>query len=368
MAAAGLCSFVSAGTASALNRTLTGYAYIGSVGLAGRDHLEIFRIDGSRWTHVQRVTSHAPVALALHPNGQFLYVANNVDLHDNLPRGTVEVFSINARSGALSQVQRQALSLSGTGPRDLAISPDGSNLVIAIYGGGAYNVLPIEANGTLGAAKSILKEIGGSIHSKYQCSAHPHTLLYEKQGRFLLASDLGCDHLSVFELNETELQRRSKVSLASGSGPGSMVLHPGGAFLYVKHELTPAISCHRYRPSEGIIEEPFQTVFLARKRVDQDFLQSSLKMDARGRFLYATSANQITVWAIDPASGDLSIRHLGGNAQVSYLSEHNGFLHALDRTSGSVLQMRLRATTGLWDSGTQVAAVVSPVSLALLSC
>jgi 6-phosphogluconolactonase (cycloisomerase 2 family) len=306
--------------------------------------------------------------LALHPNGRFLYAANKVALHGGLPRGTLEVFSIDARSGELFQVQRQALSLSGTGPRDLAISPDGGHLVVAIYGGGAYNVLPIEANGTLGAPKTIFKEIGSSMHSEFQGSAHPHTVLYDKQERFLLASDLGCDHLSVFALHEGELQRSSKLSLASGSGPGSMVLNPGGTLLYVKHELTRVISCHRYRPSEGTIEEHFQTVPLPCGRVDQDSLHSSLKVDANGRFLYATSANQITAWAINPESGALSLRYQGGSADVIHLSENDGLLHALDRRSGSVLQMRLSTTNGLWDGGTQVAAVASPVSIALLSC
>jgi 6-phosphogluconolactonase (cycloisomerase 2 family) len=287
---------VSASAAIAGKPGSVAYRYIGNPG-----HIDVFRVDGKRSRLVQRMPSRAPVSLLLHPNRQVLYAANHVALHEGLPRGTVEVFSVDRQTGALALLQRRALSLSGTQPRALAIAPDARYLVAAVYGGGAYNVLPIEQNGSLSEVSGIFKDLGRGPHSEHQLAAHPHTVIFDAAGRFVLSSDLGCDRLSVFAIiGEGELQRMSKLSVAPGSGPGCMAAHPGGSWLYVMHQLKPAISCHRYRPTEGIIEPRFQHVTLNDNG-------TGLTIDGNGRFLYAASESKSTSFSIDSASGALRI-------------------------------------------------------------
>ena len=143
----------------------------------GRNCISAFRSTKFGCTLVQTVRSQAPSALAVHPHRPVLYATNAVSLHDALPQGTVEVYSINRSNGLLCLWQRQTLSLSGTEPRSLAISPDQRFLLVALYGGGAYNVLPIEPNGTVGAPRRIFKELGGGLHPRWQASAHTHSLL-----------------------------------------------------------------------------------------------------------------------------------------------------------------------------------------------
>ena len=63
------------------------------------DCIDVLRSDDGRWTSLQKVTSQAPASLVLHPNQQFLYAANAVALHEGLPQGTVEVYSIRPQSG-----------------------------------------------------------------------------------------------------------------------------------------------------------------------------------------------------------------------------------------------------------------------------
>ncbi len=367
--AASVCGRVSANAVHSRPKRLTGYAYVGSLGPAGGDGIEVFRIEGNRWTPIERVASYAPVFLLPHPNGQILYVANQVTLHGGLARGTVEVFSVDRQSGALSRLQRRSLSLSGIKPRGLALSPDGRHLLVAVYGGGAYNVLTVEQKGTLGNVQGLLKELGCGTHPEHQVSSHPHTLLAYARGRFSLASDLGCDRLSAFALEgDSALRRVSKLQVSPGAGPGSMVLHPGGSLLYVKHELRPAIACHRYRSSDGVISEPFQTVRLPEEHIDKLAAGDSLAMDARGRFLYASSGQSVTVWAVNTESGSLSLEYQAGELQGVHLSHHNGYLHALDHRNGCVHQMTANEVSGRWDDQTEVASVTSPISLALLRC
>src|ERR1700722_16923074 len=62
------------------------FAYVAS----GQGSLHVFRLRGDVWTQIQQVPSPAPACVVLSPAQQTLYVANEVDLHEGLPRGTVE--------------------------------------------------------------------------------------------------------------------------------------------------------------------------------------------------------------------------------------------------------------------------------------
>src|ERR1700761_977948 len=115
------------------------FAYI-----ASRDGaVHAFAIQNEQWVETQTLPSASPAAMVLHTARKVLYVANDVDQHQGIPCGTVEVFRVRSTDGGLTLVQRRPLSLSATGPRHLAISPDGSLLAVSAYGGGVYNLLPI---------------------------------------------------------------------------------------------------------------------------------------------------------------------------------------------------------------------------------
>ncbi len=270
-----------------------------------QNRVEVYRKDGQRWIRAQVVLSQSPASLAIHPNRQFLYVANGVALHEGLPQGTIEVYSINRQSGTLSLVQRHALSLSGTEPRSLVITPDGRYLLVALYGGGAYNVLSIEQNGERVALRQIFKELGSGLHSSLQTSSHPHTLLFDPSGSSLLATDFGCDQVNVFALSwDGKLERKSKHAITPGAGPGSMALSSDVSSLYVMHELTGAISCHRYRQSEATIEKAFQTVLLQPAHKNGVPVRGDLKLDATGGYLSAYLPGRVTRWTVG-SSGEL---------------------------------------------------------------
>jgi len=104
---------------------------------------------------VARVASASPVAVTVHPNGRFVYVVNAIGEYEFLPRGTVETYDADLRLVATTP-----LSLSGTFPSDIALSPDGRHAVVAIAGGRAYNVLPVGSNGVPGAPSQIVKRYG----------------------------------------------------------------------------------------------------------------------------------------------------------------------------------------------------------------
>jgi 6-phosphogluconolactonase len=337
------------------------FAYVAS----GQGSLHVFRSSGERWTRTQRVPSRAPACILLSSAQRTLYVANEVDVHEGLPRGTVESFHIDPFDGHLTLLNRRPLSLSATQPRHMALSPDGNLLAVAAYGGAIYNLFPIAEDGSLGQASGIFKQAGCGPHAHSQASAHPHTLLFDATGRHLLSSDFGSDRLSVFAVEDGRLQRRSQRATGEGSGPGACGLHPAGSVFYAWHELQRTLACYRYDGVSGTMGDEIQRLSLPMASLH------ALALHPTGRMLYTTQANpnELRAWHVDAKDGRLT------RAQVISLEEatptritaapDGESLFILDGLRGSVYKMTADRLTGELHCKAEVAAVNEPKSIAL---
>jgi 6-phosphogluconolactonase len=359
----------------------SGFAYIGSY--AGRAEapgntsaIYVFGIRGNQWNLKQTVASRNPAFLALHPSNRFLYAVNHVDSHDGLPCGTVEAYRIDPEDGRLSIINRQPLSLSAIFPRHLAISPDGSHLVVAAYGGGAYNLLPIEANGALGRVIGRWKETGSGSHPVHQASAHPHTVLFDPAGRYFLASDQGCDRLSTFNLHEGSFRRTYQAQLSAGSG--HTVLNPSGSLLFVSNALDASITSYRLHASTGELRDRVCSVKPPGAHAGEFHDGNALALHPQGHILYSTCAfersgrrtESISSWKIDAVCGDLSLiqtRDGDWRSLRSLVSAADGLaLLVLDHDQGSVICLDTDA--GTLGPARIVAHLPTPVSMAVRTC
>ena len=311
------------------------FAYIASA----EGVLHVFSLRGEQWTPIQRVPSRAPACILL--SRQMLYVANEVEIHEGLPRGTVEAFHVDPLDGRLTLSSRQPLSLSATRPRHMALSPDGKLLAVAAYGGGIYNLFSIAENGSLGRPCHIFKDVG---------CAHPHTLFFDAGGRHLLSSDSGSDRLNVFAVDEHRLRPRMQRSTGSGSGPAACVLHPSGSFFYTWHDLESTLACYRY--DGGTVREMIQRIPCS---------AGALAMHPSGRTLYTSQG----AWQIDGASGRLKRTQDVplGSGQVAVAS--GGETVFVLTTGGSIYQVAADRTTGELHCKTKVALVNEPKSIAV---
>src|SRR5271155_1393168 len=79
------------------------FAYVAS----GLGALHVFSLQSDTWQEIQRVPSHAPGCVLLSPAQRTLYVANDVDIYDGSPRGTVEAYDIDL-DGRLTLLGRTA--------------------------------------------------------------------------------------------------------------------------------------------------------------------------------------------------------------------------------------------------------------------
>ena len=280
------------------------FAYVGFGGEgADTEGIAVFDIQGSRWKQTSAAASRAPASLTLDPSQRFLYAVNAIDEHQGLPTGTVEAYAIDSAMGSLELLNRQRLSLSATRPKHAAISPDGKTLLVAIHGGGAYNILPLKEDGSLGPVAGILKETGSGPHED-QASAHPQMVAFDRKGRALTA-DLGNDRLSILNIDTTQPAFAARHHTKAGEGPRQIAFHPDGELLFVANGLHPSIVCYAYNATEGKITERLTEVSTSDSKVSGGVLMA---MDPSGELLYTAHPgmnNGVSIWTIEPRTAQL---------------------------------------------------------------
>jgi 6-phosphogluconolactonase len=337
------------------------FAYVAS----GQGSLDVFRLHGGVWTRTQQVPSPAPAYVLLSPAQQTLYVANEVDVHEGSPRGTVQAFDVDPFSGRLTLLGRTPLSLSATHPRHLALSPDGKLLAVAAYGGAIYNLFRIAEDGSLGQPIGIFKQAGCGPHSQSQASAHPHTLFFDASGRHLLSSDFGTDRLSVLAVDDGRLQRRMEHATAEGSGPGACALHPADSVFYAWHNLQSTLACYRYDSVSGTIGDTIQRLSFPTASLH------ALALHPAGRMLYTTqeNRNELRAWHVNAKNGRLTqakVVMLGEATPTQITASPDGeSIFVLDGPGGSIYKVTADRATGELHCKANVAAVNEPKSIAL---
>ncbi len=128
------------------------------------------------------VGGDAPSALALSSTGQFLYVANRAS-------NNVTIFQVET-SGLLTLVPpvgsgTNPQSIGGTGPIGIAVAPDGQVLYTA-NDGGTVSALMIGSNGLLTLVPS-----SGSSSNPIQAGTNPSAITISQDGQFLYVANRG---------------------------------------------------------------------------------------------------------------------------------------------------------------------------------
>jgi 6-phosphogluconolactonase (cycloisomerase 2 family) len=331
LSSAGLCSSLlgPSGTRSAIK-----FAYVASE----RDEIHVYAVRGGEWHLVQTVASEKPVALAMGRGGKALYAVNEVGQHRGLPTGTVDAFAIGV-DGKLTRLNRRELALSATMPRHAAVSPDGKSLVVAVREGGAYNLLPIAEDGSLGRVSGLLKETGVE-RAEGGIVAQPRMVAFDTAGRVLTA-DGGTGRLSVLRMGNGGLNVHARFE-SSETAAMQVAVHPKGGLLYAMHE--DGIACYGYDADDGRIGDKQQHVEFDCSK------DGSLAMHRSGKFIYANRPDGgVAQWAVNGLTGRLSaVGNQGaamGELRAIELAPNGASLIGVGR-DGRVMEAALDAKTG----------------------
>jgi 6-phosphogluconolactonase len=341
------------------------FIYVGFGGEGMKDEgIAVFDLRGGQWIPAGVVASAAPSSLVLDASERFLYAVNQVDEYQGLPTGTVEAYAIEEANGSLKLVNRQKLSLSATAPRHAAVSPDGRALIVAVHGGGAYNVLPLGKDGSVGTVSGILKETGSGPHDE-QKSAHPQMVIFDRAGR-VVSADLGGDRLSVLKIDTAQLNVAGRYAAKTGDGPRHLAFHPDGRLLFVANELDASVACYRYDAEDGRI---VGRLGLIATTCDANARGVVMAVDPAGEFLYTAhrrGSAGVSMWRIARRTGGLqrlqTVDESGPRLHEITMTADGGNLLGLSREHGGVFGWRV--ANGQISRGVQLTSLAAPMSLA----
>src|SRR5690606_32348560 len=321
---------------------------------------------------IQTVPSDNPSFLALSPDQRFLFAINEVADFEGEEVGSVEAYRIDPDNGEITLINRRALP--GSIPAHLAVDPSGEWLVVALYMGGSYVVMPIGEDGSLGAPTDEVVQEGSGPNQERQEAPHPHATTFDPAGRYLATADLGIDKIEIFELQDGKLAKVSDAAMAPGAGPRHVAFHPDGTMLYVINELNATIAALPYEADSGKLGEPVATV----ATVPGDFpgakSTAEILVHPSGKFLYGSNRR----FADHPAADSLAVFRLDEEgmpersplvtegialARPAQLDPTGTCLHVLNQKRDGVVQFaRGQETAELTPTG-NVAALPAPVSL-----
>jgi 6-phosphogluconolactonase len=339
--------------------------YIGTYTNTNSEGIYIYRMDQltGALRHAGSIRSENPSFLAIDPAKRFLYAVNET------PTGAVSAFRIDATTRQLTALNQQPSE--GADPCHLMVDQRGKSLLLANYTGGNVAVLPIQRDGSLGAASDI-KQHEGSGPREQQKSAHAHCIKLDRANRFAVAADLGSDKVMIYRFNplsgKLEPGQQPSATLHPGAGPRHLTFHPNGKFLFVINELDSSLTTFKYDPAKGTLTA-FETV----STLPRDFTGTSYCADIHvsksGRFLYGSNRghNSIVVFAIDPRTARLSlVEHVSteGKWPRNFVIDPGGrFLLVANQHTNNVVVFHINAKTGrLTPTGTG-AEIPIPVCL-----
>ena len=313
-----------------------------------------------------------PSWLTLAPDRRHLYAVNEITGAEGTT-GTVSAFAIDPATGHLRYLNQQATL--GLAPCYVSVAPAGNACLVANYETGNLCVVPIEADGSLGAPAQVIQFAGSGPNRARQAGSHAHMVLQQPDGRHIYAIDLGSDRIMHYRFDTAhgELIPANPpwMVLPPGTGPRHIAFHPHAPVAYIISELQSTITVCRHDPASGALAALQTLSTLPPGFVGQN-LGAEIQVAPSGRFVYASNRghNSLATFAVDPATDELTLLgHVptqGSGPRAFIILPAGDMLLVANQETDTVVAMRIDPKTGALSATGQVAAVPSPVCLQLL--
>ena len=346
------------------------FAYVGSFATSTRgahgEGLSVYAIDAAsgRWTRVQLLSSEInPGYLALHPDRPVLYSVHPV-------ANQVSAFAIDERTGQLTLLNRQPSG--GDDPSHLAVDPAGRFLVVANYVGGNVEVLPVSADGSLGAPSDLVAMKGElGPHRTEQPGPHPHQCPFDPAGRFVVVPDKGLDRLFVSRIDPATARLVPAdppfTRTRSGAGPRHIAFHPRLPYAWVINELDSTVTAYRFKETGAL--EPIQIVPSLPSTYTGNNTGAAIVVSPSGRFVYASNRghDSVGIFRVDEPTGMLSPvgweLTRGSTPRFVGLNPAGTRLFAANQRSDTIVEFAVDQVAGTLSPTGQVIAANTPVCI-----
>ncbi len=326
----------------------------------------------------------SPSFVTLNAAGTRLYSTNEMAREGENGVGTVSAFSVDRTDGHLTLLG--TVESGAAGPTHASIHPSGCFLLVANYAGGAVAVLPILADGRLGGATDVKKDIGtlgptkatnappGSHAFSGHDRPHAHMIQADPSGRFVLHVSLAFDQIVVWKFDQKTGTLTPNdppaVSLPPGDGPRHFRFHPNGRWFYSIQEEGSTVVLFDYDANASRLT-PRQTISTLPPGFAGSNFCSEILVSGDGRFVYAGNRlhDSIGIFSVGP-NGELT--YVGeewtqGNYPRSFNFDPTGrFLYCCNQRSDNLAVFQVNRTTGALAFTGNFAPVGNPSNITFL--
>lgn len=329
---------------------------------------------------LQVIKSENPSWLTLSKDQRYLFVVNENGPGQRDPVGRVSSYAIAPKTHELSLIN-QVQSL-GNEPTHSSLSADASHLFVSNYSvaedpGGTLAVLPVNADGALKPVVQMSGHPASRVNPERQMSSHVHSTVSSPDGRYVFSNDLGADRVFAYRFDpkanpDLPLTPANPafVQLPAGSGPRHLLFSADGKHAWLTMEMSAQVAVFDYR--DGSLVQT-QMVDLAAGQPVSDKAAAALHASADGKFLYVSNrgtANQLLVFAIDPATGhlkELQRRSVEGDHPREFSLDPSGkFVLIANQKSNGIVVVERDAKTGLLGKTVQKLPMDAPSDLKFL--
>ena len=286
--------------------------------------------------------------LVVSPDKRFLYAALRSQPY------RVASFAIDASNGHLRKLGEAPLADSMA---NIDLDATGRWLFAASYPGHKITVNSIGKDGVVGAVQQLLPT-----------APNAHAIHADANNRFVLASSLGGDNLSIwrFDAEKGQLSPNDPalVSAAPKSGARHFVWGKAQRFLYLLNELDASMYVYAWDAARGTLRELQRTTTLPSGFTGKPWA-ADMHLTPDGKFLYASerTSSTISAFRVDPSSGLL--QPLGQTATEKtprgFAIDSTGrFLVAAGQDSHSVSVYAIDAASGALGTPNRLAVGKNP--------
>jgi 6-phosphogluconolactonase len=311
-----------------------------------------------------------PSFLTIHPNGRVLYAVNELEKYNESATGAVSAFAIAGDTGALTRLNQQPSE--GGAPCYVSVDRSGRVVLVANYVGGSVALLPIHADGALAPATKVIQHKGSGPNTGRQSEPHAHCIVADPSNRFVLAADLGADHVFVYRLDLDGKTLRhvdgGDAVMRAGAGPRHIAFHPTLPLVFVANELDSTVATLRFDAERGTLS-PIGTLSTIPAGWTGTNYPADIHVAPFGRTLYVSNRghNSIAVFSVAESTGALALDQVvstdGDWPRNFSLDPSGGWLLVANQRSDSIVVFRRDQKSGRLTSTRERIALPSPVCL-----
>jgi 6-phosphogluconolactonase len=312
----------------------------------------------------------SPAYMAVGHSRRYLYAANEISNYMGAKTGSVSAFSLDRATGNLTL--KNVVSSGGAGPCCIEIDHTEKCVFVADGAGGSlasYRALPA---GGLSDPVSNIHFTGHSVNPKRQMAPWTHCTTVSPDNRYLLVNDLGLDRITTYRFDPSTALLTPNAAppyeAVPGAGPRSFTFHPNGRWAYSANEMGNTIDTLVWDSERGTLTRT-QNISTVPAEFTGQNATATVRVDAAGRFLYASNrgANTIAVFAINATDGSLRLMQqisCGGKTPRYFaLDPSNRWLLVANQDSAGIVVLARDPGTGRLTSTSSQYALDFPMFL-----